>query len=168
MTIDETKKVLSFLWSCFPSAPRLSREDKDRMIISFFRVLYRYSQIDVINAVIDTCRGTNGFVPSVFDIEKHIRITPPDIEFLSNDRERYLYDKYKYTNVFGEIHTCNDEEEKKELSEYIDMYPDIQRRLNAARLEEERAYYSKNEADASKDIHQYLGVTHEKDTINIK
>lgn len=168
MTIDETKKVLSFLWSCFPSAPKLSREDKDRMILSFFKVLYRYAQNDVINAVIDTCRGGKCFVPSVFEIEKHVKITLPDIEFISNDRERYLYDKYKYTNVFGEIHTCNDDIQKKEMSEYIDMYPDIQRRRNDAQLEAERLYYSSNEAAASKDIHQFLGVEHEKDTISIK
>lgn len=158
MTIDETKKVLSFIWSCFPSAPKLSREDKDRMILSFFRVLYRYSKNDVINAVIDTCKGSKGFAPSVFELEKHIKISAPEYEFLETDREKYLYKKYYLTNVFFEIN--NPDADQKEIAEFLQIYPDIQTRRDSAYARAEKAYYAANINAASQDIKDIIGVEH--------
>lgn len=177
MTIDETKKVLSFLYSCFPSAPRLARDDKDRMILSFFRVLYKYAQRDVINAIIDTCKKSKGFIPSVYDIAKNIVITPAVdySDVYQTERERYLDDKYDYVDVYS-LRTQKRLEYDligtgalvlAELDEYIHARDGIKQRRIAAEKAAEIEYYKQNELAAMPDFKR-LGVEYETETKRLK
>ena len=164
MTISDTKKVLAFLYSCYPAAPSLAREDKDRMILSFFRVLYKYRTDDVLNAIVECCKDSPKYIPSVFSIESKIKISTPDnIDLLESEREKYLYRKFRFINVFGEIKTCEDSEKRAEMIEFLSIFPAIQTHIKQAQASAEQAYYDANASEASNDIKQHLGVTYEKE-----
>lgn len=178
MTIDETRKILSFLFSAFPSAPRLSREDKDRMIISFFKVLCEYSFNDVLRACIECAKGGRGFIPSVFEIAKNVNISPEIAPVDLSERERYLLTKFDGVDVydlrqkkrleFDLIGSCTAAGEIAEINEYIDLKKDIDRRVKSAEVEAIKRYRAFNLERAKPDIIKYLGVEHEKATTAIE
>lgn len=90
MNISQTQQVLSYIWSTHPSAPKYSDEGKTRIIASYFRILYKYSIDDVLEAVDRVCRESSTFIPSAYEIEakctKHV-----DIEaYLSSEYELVL------------------------------------------------------------------------------
>lgn len=90
MNIAQTQQVLSYIWSTHPSAPKYSDEGKTRIIASYFRILYKYSIDDVLEAVDRVCRESATFIPSAYEIEakctKHV-----DIEaYLSSEYELVL------------------------------------------------------------------------------
>lgn len=90
MNIAQTQQVLSYIWSTHPSAPKYSDEGKTRIIASYFRILYKYSIDDVLEAVDRVCRESSTFIPSAYEIEakctKHV-----DIEaYLSSEYELVL------------------------------------------------------------------------------
>lgn len=178
MTFDETRKILSFLFSAFPSSPRLSREDKDRMIISFFKVLCDYSFGDVLCACIECAKGSNGFIPSAFEIANNVKIT---VNFDSVDlsaREKYLLSKYEGVDIYDLrqkkrleydlIGSCTAAGEIAEINEYIDIKKDIDGRVKAAEVEAIKRYRALNLERAKPDIIKYLGVDNEKATTAIE
>lgn len=178
MTIDETRKILSFLFSAFPSAPRLSREDKDRMIISFFKVLCEYSFNDVLRACIECAKGCRGFIPSAFEIAKNVK-TSITIDLVDlSERERYLLTKFDGVDVYDLrqkkrleydlIGSCSASKEIDEINEFIDLKKDIDKRVKAAEVEAIKQYRAFNLDRAKPDIIKYLGVEHEKATTAIK
>lgn len=172
MTIDETRKILSFLFSSFPSSPKLSREDKDRMIISFFKVLYEYSFDDVLNACIECAKGGRGFIPSAFEIAKNVNISPEIAPVDLSERERYLLKKFDGVDVYDLrqkkrleydlIGSCSASKEIDEINEFIDLKKDIDKRVKAAEVEAIKQYRAFNLERAKPDIIKYLGVEYEK------
>lgn len=177
MTIDETRKILSFLFSAFPSSPRLSREDKDRMIISFFKILSEYSFNDVLTACIECAKGSNGFIPSAFDIAKNVKITVNfDVDLSA--REKYLLSRYKGVDIYDLrqkkrleydlIGSCTAAGEIAEINEYIDIKKDIDGRVKAAEVEAIKRYRASNLERAKPDIIKYLGGDNEKATTAIE
>lgn len=86
MNIAQTRQVMAYLWATHPSAPKYIDDDKARTIASYFRVLYKYSIEDVLEAVDRVCRESATFIPSAYEIEakctRHV-----DVEY-------YLPDEY--------------------------------------------------------------------------
>lgn len=178
MTLDETRKILSFLFSAFPSSPKLLREDKDRMIISFFRILYEYSFNDVLRACIECAKGGRGFIPSVFEIAKNVNISPEIAPVDLSERERYLLTKFDGVDVYDLrqrkrleydlIGSCSASKEIDEINEYIDLKKDIDNRVKAAEVEAIKRYRAVNLERAKPDLIKYLGVDNEKATTAIE
>ena len=64
MNIEQTRQVLTYIWSTHPCAPKLEGDGKTATIASYFRILYKYSIEDVLEAVDRVCRESAAFIPS--------------------------------------------------------------------------------------------------------
>lgn len=95
MNLQQTCTVLSYLAATHPNFPKYTPEDKQRVAASYFRILYKYSLQDVLNAVDQASRHSRPFLPCVYDIEHYITITLNIEKHLSSeyyDIERELWD----------------------------------------------------------------------------
>ena len=113
MNISQTQQVLSYIWSTHPSAPKYSDDGKTRIIASYFRVLYKYSIDDVLDAVDRVCHESPTFIPSAYEIEKQCHKTvdvdmflPPEFsglaEEISHAERRMLEAEPSYNEAFRE------------------------------------------------------------------
>lgn len=157
MSIDETKIVLSYIYSTHINAPKLSKEDKQRVVMSFYRILYKYSMCDVMTAIDKACANDKGFVPTPYDIEKNIKISIDVTKFLP--AEYYKLDAecadLKYENLYkiyyearAENEVLHTEESKKKLERIkrrIEINETIAPMYTSAIHEAERYYFSQNE-----------------------
>lgn len=94
MNIAQTRQVMAYLWATHPSAPKYSDDDKSRTIASYFRVLYKYSIDDVLDAVDRVCKKSPAFIPSAYEIETACYKTPNVEPFLPSEY-RELDAQYK-------------------------------------------------------------------------
>lgn len=69
MNIEQTRQILSYIWSTHPSSPKYTDSDKARTIAAYFRVLYKYAINDVLAAVDAVCLANPTFIPSAYEIE---------------------------------------------------------------------------------------------------
>ena len=116
MNIQQTRQVLSYIWSTHPSAPKFSDDGKTRMIASYFRVLYQYSLEDVMAAVDLACRESPSFIPSAYDIEKkctkHLdveRYLPSAYEVIRERLEEAENKRLELENAYREAFRARDE-----------------------------------------------------------
>lgn len=157
MSIDETKIVLSYIYSTHINAPKLSKEDKQRVVMSFYRILYKYSMSDVMSSVDVTCASDKGFVPTPYEIEKNIKISIDVSKFLP--AEYYKLDAecadLKYENLYRLYYEARAENEVLQTDESQKKMERIKRRIEInekiapmytnAIHEAERHYFSQNE-----------------------
>lgn len=102
MNLLQTRQVLSYLAATHPNFPKYSPEDRTRVALSYFRLLWRYNVHDVMDAVDRTCRKTRPFVPTLYDIEAEI--TP------SYDVEGFLSDEYyEYEEKLENLRASSDD-----------------------------------------------------------
>ena len=85
MNIAQTRQVMSYLWATHPGAPKYTDDDKARTIASYFRVLYKYSIEDVLDAVDRVCRKSATFIPSAYEIEAACHKRPNVAPFLPRE-----------------------------------------------------------------------------------
>lgn len=88
MNLKETKQLLTMLWSMYPNAPKLTREDKEVMAIAWLSILYMYSLADVWKGVKKCIENEPRFVPTAPEVLQNC-------EF-SYDIERYLSPEYDH------------------------------------------------------------------------
>lgn len=72
MNIRQTAQVLAYIASTHPSYPRYSDEDKQRVVMAYFRLLWPYSVSDVMDAVDRASRKSRPYAPGAYDIEAEI------------------------------------------------------------------------------------------------
>lgn len=89
MNLTQTRHVLSYIAATHPNFPKYSDEDRQRVALSYFRILWKYNIHDVLDAVDNASRKTRPYVPSVYDIESEIS---PSYEIHLPD-EYYQLDK---------------------------------------------------------------------------
>ena len=128
MDINETKQALSYIYSTHLNAPKLSADDKKRVVMSYFRVLYKYSLHDVLCGI-DKASGTDkGFVPTPYDIEKCIDISiNPDLflpdEYFTLDSECAEYKGVSlpalYYQARAEYNLAENTQDKENLGEVL-------------------------------------------------
>ena len=71
MTLKETKQLLTMIWSLFPNAPKLTREDKEAMAFAWLAMLWEYSLQDVWKATQVAMSIEQRFVPTAPEVLKH-------------------------------------------------------------------------------------------------
>lgn len=71
MNLKETQQLLSMIWSMYPNAPKLSREDKEMMAFAWLGLLYEYSLADVWKAVRKCFENESRFVPTAPEVLKY-------------------------------------------------------------------------------------------------
>ena len=69
MNISQTRSVLTYMWATHPCTAKLDDDSKNAIIASYFRVLYKYSMNDVLDAVDRACRVSSPFLPSAYEID---------------------------------------------------------------------------------------------------
>lgn len=83
MNIEQTRQLLSFLWSKFPNSRILSVEDKQMTVLAYFDELWQYSLQDALNAARCALREQPHFVPSAPEIAHYAHKTFDPTAFLS-------------------------------------------------------------------------------------
>lgn len=71
MNLEQTRQLLSFLWSKFPNGRALSVEDKQMTAIAYFDELWEYSLQDAIAAARKALKEQPHFIPSAPEIAHH-------------------------------------------------------------------------------------------------
>lgn len=135
MNIEQTRQVLTYIWSTHPSAPKLEGDGKTATIASYFRILYKYSIEDVLEAVDRVCRESVTFIPSAYEIEakctRHVDVSAylsMEYEMVSErleeaEAQRLAYEP-EYDRAFkqraellgGQIFSFMSDDEKSELA----------------------------------------------------
>lgn len=90
MNLRETKQLLTMLWSMYPNAPKLSKEDKEIMAMAWLTCLYEYSLEDVWKAVKKCVEREPRFIPTAPEVQKR---TEKDYKV-----EKYLTQEYEDLN----------------------------------------------------------------------
>lgn len=70
MNLRETQQLLTMLWSMYPNAPKLSRDDKEVMATAWLGLLYEFSLEDVWKAVKQCFENEPRFIPTAPEILK--------------------------------------------------------------------------------------------------
>lgn len=171
MNFQQARQVLSYLWSTHPSAPRIDDNDKARIITSFFRVLYRYSLEDVMDAVDKACRKTPSFLPSAYEIESCCTKRPNVDAFLPQEYfeldSRYKEYEGCYFNELCRARAARalaqNDDEREQCDTRIDgiierinietQMHDIYERAYVAALEE----YERKQAEMASEDLRFLG-----------
>jgi hypothetical protein len=86
MNLRETQQLLTMIWSMYPNAPRLSREDKEVMAMAWLGLMYEYSLEDVWKAARQCFEAEPRFIPTAPEVMR--RCTK------SYKVERYLPPEY--------------------------------------------------------------------------
>lgn len=172
MNIAQTRQVLTYIWSTHPNAPKLEGDGKTAIIASYFRVLYKYSIDDVLDAVDRVCHES-AFIPSAYEIEakctKHVEIgayLSSEYELVLDRLEKAearqrefepLYDsafRQRSNLLGGLIFTLMSDEKKAELAakvapfdEVIEQYYDMGEECRQLRAQKE-ALYNRASRDA--------------------
>ena len=87
MNTRETQQLLSMIWSMFPNAPKLTKDDKTVMVMSWLSLLHEYSVEDVWKAVKRCIDREPRFVPTAPEVMKNC--------FKNVDVEHYLPANYE-------------------------------------------------------------------------
>lgn len=89
MNLRETQQLLTMLWSMYPNAPKLSREDKEVMAVAWLGLMYEFSLEDVWKAVRQCFEHEPRFIPTAPEVLKRCskdykieRYLPPEYEKL--------------------------------------------------------------------------------------
>ena len=86
MNQKETAQLLSMIWSLYPNAPKITREDKEAMVFSWLCMLHEYSLADVWAGVKECMRKEPRFVPTAPEVMQKCE--------KSYNVERYLPKEY--------------------------------------------------------------------------
>lgn len=81
MNRQETARLLTIVWSLYPNAPKMTREDKEAMVMAWLALLYEYALNDVWEAVKECMEHEPRFVP-----------TAPEV--LTRCRKSYAVERY--------------------------------------------------------------------------
>lgn len=140
MNMKETQQLLSMIWSMYPNAPKLSREDKEMMAFAWLGLLYEYSLADVWKAVHRCFASESRFVPTAPEVLRHCtkeyqieRYLPSEYEALRAELREKLGGRSP-AEVYGLIEMfrkCKPEtdEERRLLTDMLDARQ-ILRRLD--------------------------------------
>lgn len=103
MTLNETRMFLTQLWCAFPSAPRLSNEDREATVVVWFSVLKDFCIRDVWFAAEKAIQKNCRFIPSVYEIRKEC-VAHPDIEMFVTKEYSDLQESMKgYSHYYSDI-----------------------------------------------------------------
>lgn len=124
MNIDQTRQVLSYLWATHPNAPKLTANDKTRTIAAFFRVLYKFTQSDVLNAVDKACERAPSYIPSAYEIAGVCvktcdtdQFLPDEYKALAKENEGNFYREYELRNALNALKQARSEDERAACEE---------------------------------------------------
>ena len=165
MNLSQTCQVLSYLAATHPNFPKYTPEDKQRVAVSYFRILYRFSLHDVLDAVDAACRKSRPFLPCVYDIEHEI--------CTSLDLEKYLTaEYYELEHELTELKSLSSAKIKDmNADELYAHLADIRSHESAILRMREKACeladyeYMHREAELSMPDRQKLGMMHHDNTI---
>lgn len=158
MNLAQTCQVLSYLAATHPNFPKYTPEDKQRVAVSYFRILYRFSLSDVLNAVDAACRKARPFLPCVYDIEHEICKSIDVEKFLTAeyyDLEHELTELKSLSSV--EIKAMNDDELYAHIAD-IRAHESIILKMREKACEQADYEYMHREAELSLPDRQKLGV----------
>ena len=103
MNLLETRLLLSEAWTLYPSAPRLTPEEKKLTALSWFRTLYEYSYQDARSAFQRAAKKTPRFMPSAFEVLSECVETTIDLDdFLTSEEKKLSTQKFEYTQKFSD------------------------------------------------------------------
>lgn len=70
MNLRETQQLLTMLWSMYPNAPKLTRDDKEVMATAWLGLMFEYSIEDVWKAVKQCFEHEPRFLPTAPEVLK--------------------------------------------------------------------------------------------------
>lgn len=155
MNIAQTRQVMAYLWATHPSAPKYTDDDKARTIASYFRVLYKYSIEDVLDAVDRVCKKSPSFIPSAYEIETACYKSPNVEPFLPQEYHELdaQYKEFEFSHYPDLILARS----KLELAETDDEKAECQRQFDGirARMDIEVRMHDIYDRALSKAINDY-------------
>lgn len=86
MNIRQTAQILAYIASTHPNYPRYTDEDKQRVVMAYFRLLWPYSITDVMEAVDKASRKSRPYPPGAYDIEAEITPHYETDKYIDNAR----------------------------------------------------------------------------------
>lgn len=122
MNLRETQQLLTMLWSLYPNAPKLSKDDKEVMAMAWLTILYEYSLQDVWQAVLKCFEHESRFVPTAPDVLKrceknyHIeRYLPAKYYELQNNIDLSSKAEFRRQRILLRNSASLDEEERQQF-----------------------------------------------------
>ena len=116
MNLRETQQLLTMLWSLYPNAPKLSKDDKSVMAMAWLSVLYEYSRDDVWQAAKICIAAEPRFLPTAPEILKRCE--------KSLSVEHYL--PREYVELTSQIDmSIEAERERRQLIRIMDQCKDL-------------------------------------------
>lgn len=141
MNLLETRLLLSEAWTLYPSAPRLTPEEKKLTAISWFRTLYEYSYQDTRAAFRRAAKKTPRFMPSAFEVLAECVETIDADAFLSAEAKAL--------------------EAQRKNAEYTQLFSDnFYIELNCLKCERDRAETPERRADLNEMIEYNVKLYH--------
>lgn len=166
MNLAQTCQVLSYLAATHPNFPKYTPEDKQRVAVSYFRILYRFSLPDVLDAVDAACRRARPFLPCVYDIEHEVAPTLHYEKYLTAeyyDLERELNELKSLSDI--ELRALNDDDFQSYLAD-IQSHEVRITNIREKAFELAEYEYEHQEAELSLPDRQKLGMMHYDNTIS--
>lgn len=102
MTLDETRTFLTQLWCAFPSAPRLTEQDRIATVAVWFNILKDFSLRDVWFAADKVIKKNCRFIPSAYEIRCECRASPDVEAFITDEYRELEKSRNGYTHYYSE------------------------------------------------------------------
>lgn len=132
MNLRETQQILTMLWSLYPNAPKLSKDDKSVMAMAWLAIFYEYNREDVWHAVKRCITDEPRFVPTAPEILKRCEKTLNISQYLPQE----YWELMQQVNMSVEA-----DRERRQLLRFMDQNQDMNAEdmVTYARLKEEQA-----------------------------
>lgn len=151
MNIRQTGQVLAYIASTHPNYPRYTDEDKQRVVMAYFRLLWPYSINDVMEAVDKASRKSRPYPPGAYDIEAEITPHYETAKYLDNARISAL--DAQINALEEEQRNCIDVAQWRAKQAQIDAYnAQIANMYKAASEEAKNAYQNHELALATPEL----------------
>lgn len=161
MNLRETKQLLTMLWSMYPNAPKLSRDDKEVMAMAWVGLMYEFALEDVWKAVKQCFEREPRYIPTAPEVlskctkdYKTERFLPKEYEELEETIDRSWAATVNRESIYKQLSQKDVEsldDEQKSLYNKVVKERETDRRLdkmwdeayNTARVAYEQAERAK-------------------------
>ncbi|MCQ2101453.1 MAG: replicative helicase loader/inhibitor [Fibrobacter sp.] len=140
MNLKETKQLLTMLWSMYPNAPKLSRDDKEVMAMAWVGLMYEFALEDVWKAVKQCFEREPRYIPTAPEVlskctkdYKTERFLPKEYEELEETIDRSWAATLNRENIYKQLSQKDVEsmdEEQKSIYNKVVKERETDRRLD--------------------------------------
>ena len=120
MNLRQTGQVLAYIAATHPTYPRYTDEDKQRVLMAYFRLFWPYALNDVMDAVDRASRKSRPYPPGAYDIEAEIKPHYDTTKYI--DKAKIGAIDAKISVLEAELDKCSDVAQWKAKQAQIEAY----------------------------------------------